>query len=374
MDKSATLAPPAVRPEPVPGVEGLRPYKQGRIGLPGVARPLKLSSNESHLGPSPRALAAYAEAGKTLFRYTDGSQADLRAAIGEVFGLEPARIICANGSEEMIQLIVRSYVRPGDEVVISEFSFAMAFVHAAAQGARLVKAPEAALRPDADAILACVTPRTRLVVLATPNNPVGQYLPSDELRRLHAALPRDVLLLVDAAYGDYVEAPDYSDGVEIARGAENVVVTHTFSKLYGLAGLRIGWGYLPAHVADVVERIRTPFNVNCAGLAAAEAAVRDQAYAAEVRRENNIELARISAAVQALGIGFVPSYANFYLLRFAEPKSPAGALAALEAVGIIPRPVNAGGPEDCLRITVGRPAENDAVLAALAAYMADGAA
>lgn len=358
-------------PRPVAGVGGLAPYRQGRISLQAVANPLKLSSNESHRGPPPEAVVAYEAAAATLNRYPNGSQAALRTAIGEAFSLDPARIVCGNGSDEIISLLMRCYLRPGDQVVISQYSFAMAFVHAAVQGATVVTAAEAGLRPDADAILSKVTAKTAMVVLASPNNPVGQYISREELRRLHASLPRHVLLLIDAAYADYVLREDYESGAGLVEAADNVVMTRTFSKIYGLANLRVGWGYMPLAIHDVIERVRTPFNVNGAALAAAEAAVRNLAFADAVRQENVCELERIGQAVTAMGIEYVPSHANFYLLRFdAGRGDPASACAALEAAGIIPRPVNAGGPSDCLRITVGLPDENTAVLAALARYMA----
>jgi histidinol-phosphate aminotransferase len=197
-------------PMPVPGVLTLAPYKQGKISIDGVVDAIKLSSNESMAGPSPLALEAYIRAGKEgLHLYPDGSQRALRAAIGETFSLDPAQIVCGNGSDELIQLLIRAYVAPDDEVIISQYSFAMAVVHATAVGAVVVTAPEPELKPDADAILERVTPKTRMVVLASPNNPVGQYIGRDELQRLRAGLPDDVILLIDSAYADYVTEPDY---------------------------------------------------------------------------------------------------------------------------------------------------------------------
>lgn len=359
-----------IMPQPTESVASLAPYRQGKQAIAGVANPLKLSSNESMLGPSPRAIAAYRAMADRLALYPDGSQQALRTAIGEVHSLDPDAIVCGNGSEEIIQLVIRAFVSPGDEVVVSQYSFAMAVIHARAQGARIVEVPEPALRPDADAILASVTPATRLVVVASPNNPVGQYLPKHELYRLADALPRDVILLLDGAYADYVDADDFDAGERLVETHDNIVMTRTFSKLYGLAGLRVGWMYAPPGIVDAVQRIRTPFNANAAALAAAEAAVRDTAHAALARRENNVELSRIAAALPGSGIEFIRSAANFYLLRFAGPEhDAAGAAAYLEREGIIPRPVNAGGPEGCLRITVGRPDQNDRVLSALLGYM-----
>lgn len=358
-------------PTPRPELSPLTPFQQGKCGLEGCARPIKLSANESHLGPSPRAIEAYQRMAGELFCYPDGSQLGLREAIGETFGLDAARIVCGNGSDELLQLLIRAYVRPGDEVVFSRFSFAMAMVHATAQGAKLVFAEEPALRPDADLLLAAVTPRTRMVFLASPNNPVGQYLAAADLARLHRQLPPEVLLVIDSAYADYVSEPDFDAGAGLVDAGGNAVMTRTFSKLYGLAGLRIGWAYAPAAIIDAVQRIRTPFNASSAAMAAATAAVRDRAHAAYVRDYNARELRKLREAVARLpGIEWVPTVTNFYLLRFTDGvHTPAGAAAALEAAGIIPRPVGSGGPERCLRITVGLAQENDAVLDVLTAYL-----
>ncbi len=357
-------------PQPTAGVASLLPYQQGKQAIVGVANPLKLSSNESMIGPSPAAIAAYQALSGRLALYPDGSQRALRAAIGEVHGLDPERIVCGNGSEELIQLVIRAYITPGDEVVLSQYSFAMAFTHATAQGATLVTAAEPDLRPDTDRILAAVTARTRMVIIASPNNPVGQYLPKAELYRLVAGLPANAILLLDGAYADYVEADDFDSGERLVEAGDNVVMTRTFSKLYGLAGLRIGWMYAPPGIIDSVQRIRTPFNANAAALAAGEAAVRDVAHAAMVRHENHVELARIAAAFAGSDAEFIASAANFYLLRFAGNGHDAdGAAAFLEANGIIPRPVSAGGPAGCLRLTVGRPQQNDRVIATVRDYL-----
>jgi histidinol-phosphate aminotransferase len=362
------------RPKPVPtaGVASLAPYRQGKIEIAGVAEPLKLSSNESMVGPSEAAIEAYHGMAGRLALYPDGSQRALRNALAEIHSLDADGIVCGNGSEELIQLVVRAFVAPGDDVVLSQYSFAMAFIHATAQGARTIVASEPDLRPDVDNILAALTPRTKIVIVASPNNPVGQYLPKHDVIRLADALPSNVILLLDGAYADYVDADDFDAGERLVESRSNVVMTRTFSKLYGLAGLRIGWMYAPPGVVDAVQRIRTPFNANAAALAAAEAAARDTDHAAFVRQENGIELSRIAAALAGSGIEFIRSAANFYLLRFADPKRDATAAAAfLEANGIIPRPVNAGGPADCLRVTVGRPHHNDRVVAALLAFMQD---
>lgn len=358
------------KPLPTAGVASLAPYQQGKQEIAGVADPLKLSSNESMVGPSPKAVDAFRATGERLALYPDGSQRALREALADVYSLDAAGIVCGNGSEELIQLVIRAFVAPGDEVVLSQYSFAMAFVHATAQGARLVVADEPELCPDVDQILAAVTAATKLVIVASPNNPVGQYLPKQDLDRLVDSLPPHVILLLDGAYADYVDAGDFNAGERIVEAHDNVVMTRTFSKLYGLAGLRIGWMYAPPGIIDAVQRIRTPFNANSAALAAAEAAVRDIEHAAFVRDENNVELSRIAAAFSGSAIEFIRSAANFYLLRFPDKeRGVEGAAACLEANGIIPRPVHAGGPANCLRITVGRPHQNDRVIATLLSYM-----
>jgi histidinol-phosphate aminotransferase len=364
---------PPREPDLHPGLRGLTPFRQGKGTLDGHANPIKLSANESHHGPSPLAIEAYRNHSGQLFRYPDGAQTELRRAIAETFGLREPGIVCGNGSDELLQLLIRAYVRPGDEVVFSRYSFAMAVVHATAQGAEVVTADEPELRPDTDRLLAAVTPRTRALIIASPNNPVGRYLPRPELERLRRELPPDVVLIVDAAYADYVTADDFEPGASLVDAGSSTVMTRTFSKLYGLAGLRIGWMYAPANIVDAVERIRTPFSASADAMAAATAAVRDVRYTQFVRDYNSAQLRRIEQGVGAMGPGieYLRSHANFYLVRFVDGAHTAeGANAALERRGIIPRPVAAGGPPDCLRITVGLQHENDAVLEVLADYMA----
>ncbi len=359
---------PVLRPNTA--VQKLAPYKQGQSVVIGHEDPIKLSSNESTHGPSPLALKAYHDTGANLFRYPDGNQTDLREAIGDVFGLNPDRIVCGNGSEELQLLLVRAFVSPGEEVICSENSFAMGRIHAAAQGANVVTAPEPDHHASADEILARITPATRMIMIASPNNPIGDYMRKKEFVRLVENTPSNVLILYDGAYADYVEAADYDPGFSTVDWAPNVVVTRTFSKLYGLAGLRIGWLYCDETVLDPVQRIRTPFNANIAALAAAEAAVRDRAYAEKVREHNARWLKSIGNALTSIGLFVYPTVANFYLIRFEQsgPHTAEKAAAFLMDRGIIPRPVNAGGPAGCLRITVGLDYENEAVIEALTEF------
>ena len=354
----------------VPGVLKLAPYVQGQSTIEGVSKPIKLSSNESSHGPAPAAISAFNDAGHTLNRYPDGSQTLLRNAIAEVHHIDPSRIICGNGSDELIQLMVRAFVGLGDEALLNENGFIMSNIHCIAQGATLVIAPEKNYRVDVDAMLARVTNKTKFCTIANPNNPTGTYISGDELRRLHAGLPEDCLFLIDDAYAEYVMADDYDTGSSLVEEFDNVVMTRTFSKIYGLPSLRIGWAYCPDSVIGIVGRIRTPFNTNGPALAAAEAAIRDTAYIDMIRAHNRAWLDKIDAALSALKIEVVPSVANFYLLRFPDNTGKSGSQAAqyLISRGIIPRP--AGNSDSFLRITVGLDHENEAVLEALTEYMA----
>lgn len=358
-------------PRPKPGVLRTSPYVPGARAIDGSAQVVKLSSNESPLGPSPRALSAYQAVQPLLFRYPDASQAGLRSAIGEVYGIEPDRVVCGNGSDEVLALLIRAYSGPGDEIILSQHCFAMCHTHAHVQGTDVIIAPEPDCRISVREILAKLTSRTRMVIMASPNNPCGTYLPATELQRLHAGLPQEVMLVLDAAYAEYVHAADYDSGLGLARDAENVVVTHTFSKLYGLAGLRIGWGYGPPAVIEVLNRIRTPFNANAAALAAAEAAVFDREHFAFVREHVRVWRARLMEECAALGITVLPSVTNFILLILPEgPKNATAAAAHLTARGIIPRPLGTGGPPNALRITIGLESDNLAVITALREFMA----
>ncbi|MEX2961655.1 histidinol-phosphate transaminase [Microbulbifer sp. TYP-18] len=355
--------------EPVSGVLKLAPYKQGQSQIDGVSNPIKLSSNESSHGPSPRALEAYQDAAATLNRYPDGSQYELRHAIAVVHNLDADKIICGNGSDELIQLMVRTYVRPGDQALLSENGFIMSNIHCVAQGAELVIAPEKDYRVDVDALLERVTEKTRFCTIANPNNPTGTFISGSELRRLHAGLPENCLLLIDDAYAEYVWDESYEDGSSLVEEFENVVMTRTFSKIYGLPSLRIGWAYCPESVVRSAGRIRTPFNTNGPALAAAKAAVKDIEFTARIKAHNKASLIHIREAVGAMGIEIIPSQTNFYLMKFPESQGKSGSDAAafLQSRGIIPRP--AGGSDQYLRISVGLDQENQAVLSALADYM-----
>ena len=356
-------------PQARPGVMRLSPYQQGQSAIEGISNPIKLSSNESSQGPSPLAIEAYQQAASQLNRYPDGSQSELREAIGETYDLNPQRIICGNGSDELIQLMARAYVGDGQEALLSENGFIMSNIHCTAQGADLVIAAERNYQVDVDAMLTLVSDKTRFCTIANPNNPTGTYIDGSELRRLHAGLPDNCLFLIDEAYAEYATAEDYDTGIALADEFDNVVVTRTFSKIYGLPFLRIGWAYCSVGIVDLVQRIRTPFNTNGAAMAAASAAVKDTAYIEEIRTHNASWRERISRTLTEIGIEVIPSQANFYLLRFAKDSNKSGGAAAafLQSRGIIPRP--ASGADEFLRITIGVDHENEAVLHALSDYM-----
>src|SRR3954463_1589936 len=250
------------RPQPRPGVLKIQAYVPGKSSAPGVAKVYKLSSNETPLGPSPKSIAAYKAVADHLEDYPDGSATALREAIGKAYGLDPARIVCGTGWAELLNLLAHAYLGPGDEAIHTTHGFLVYPIATLGSGATPVIAPETEYTADVDAILARVTPRTKLVFLANPNNPTGTYIPFDEVKRLQSGLPRHVLFVIDAAYAEYVRKNDYEAGIELAATSENVVMTRTFSKIYGLAALRLGWLYGPAHVVDAVNRIRGPFNVN----------------------------------------------------------------------------------------------------------------
>jgi len=316
---------------------------------------------------------AYRQAGERLYRYPDGGATALVEAIGAAHGLDPARIVCGAGSDELLQLLARGYAGPGDEVIFTTHGFLVYPIATRAVGATPVVAPEKNLTADIDAILRCVTPRTRMVFLANPNNPTGTYVPLEELRRLRAGLPASVLLVLDAAYAEFVGARDYRPGVELVDAGDNVVMTRTFSKIYGLAALRLGWAYCPPSVADVLHRIRGPFNVGTPAQLAGIEAVRDAAHIAKVRAQNDRWLARLPAALRQRGLTVTPSVANFVLVHFPpdDPRRNAKAAEAfLQSRGIIVRNVESYGLPDCLRITIGLDHEMEAVMDALGELMA----
>ena len=353
-------------PQPNPNIMGIVPYKGGQKLPHGH----KLSSNENPLGYSPKARAAIAAACERLEEYPDGNANALRSAIGAKYGIDANRIFCGAGSDEIFQLLGQAYLSPGDEIVQSAHGFLIYRLVAEQAGAATISAPEKDLCADVDAMLACVSARTKLVFLANPNNPTGTYIPYSEVKRLHAGLPENVLLVLDGAYAEYVRANDYSAGMELAGEAPNVIMTRTFSKIHGLAGLRLGWGYGPQDVIDALNRVRGPFNISAPAQAAGIAAIQDEKFVADSIDHNAAELARISEAIEAAGFQTYPSAANFVLVAFEdEPgRSASDADAFLRANGLVVRDVSAYGLPNCLRVSVGTTPANDALIDAFKSF------
>ncbi len=353
-----------------PGIMDIAPYIGGEAHVQGVNRIHRLASNENPLGASPKAIAAYEALSGELHRYPDGSASELRHAIAEVEGLDPARIVCGAGSDELISLLVRAYAGPGDEVLYSAHGFLMYSIAARSAGATPVTAPEADLRADIDAFLVRVTPATRILFLANPNNPTGSYLSAAALAELRRRLPEDVLLVIDAAYAEYAEAEDYSDGAGLVAAHDNVVMLRTFSKIHGLAALRLGWGYCPGEVADVLHRLRGPFNVSAPALAAGVAAIRDAGHLETSRRHNKQWLNWFAEEAKAMGLLVAPSLGNFLLVRFPDAaKSAEAALEALRARGVLVRGMGGYGLPDSLRITIGLEEDMQATADALREFL-----
>jgi histidinol-phosphate aminotransferase len=355
------------RPQPRPGVLDIAPYVPGKSSAPGVAKVFKLSSNETPLGPSPKALAAYRAIAERLEDYPDGAATELREAIGAAFGLDPARIVCGAGSDDLLNLIARAYLADGDEAIHTTHGFLVYPIATMGTGAKPVVAAEKDYTANVDAILAAVTPRTKVVFLANPNNPTGTYIPFDEVKRLHRGLPPHVLLVLDAAYAEYVERNDYESGLELVATSENVVMCRTFSKIHGLAALRLGWMVGPAHIIDAINRIRGPFNVNAPAIAAGVAAMRDIAHVERSRAHNTQWLGWLSDEISKLGLRVTPSVANFLLIHFPDTpgKSAKDADAFLTKRGLILRAVGAYKLPNALRMSVGTEEANRLVVTAL---------
>ena len=350
-------------------LSGVAPYRQGESAIAGLNRVVKLSANELPHPPSPAAIAAFHETGETLNRYPDGAQTALRAALAAEHGIPEECVFAGNGSEEAIGLIVRAMLSEGDEIIFSENSFLMTEIYARSVGARIVRCPESDYRVDIDRMLAAVTRRTRIVYVCSPNNPTGTYTPIDELRRLSEELHDDALLLVDAAYAEFADASDYDAGQSLFSPEGCVAVARTFSKAYGLAGLRIGWALAPDKVLDAVTRLRSPFNANAAAMNAAAAAVRDQQYLRQSVARIRATRDQFSNALRSLGIQVVPSQANFVLLVFPDGGDEARSLeAALRSAGILGRPVADG--VNAFRITIGAEEEMADALAAIRSWAA----
>jgi histidinol-phosphate aminotransferase len=358
-------------PRPIKGILDIAPYVGGDAGADGLARIVKLSSNESATGASPKATAAFRAAADSLHRYPDGASSDLRRALAEMYGLNVDGVICGNGSDEIISYLTHAYCGSGDEVLYSQHGFLMYPLSAMASGATPVAAPEEGFTTSVDALIAAVSERTRIVFVANPNNPTGTYLPESEVRRLRAGLPDDVLLVIDSAYAEFVTRNDYSPGIEIVDGHENTVMTRTFSKIYGLAALRLGWAYCPVEIAQVYHRVRPPFNVNAAAQAAGVAALDDIGHTDRARVHNEEWLDWLTRSFRSLGLEVIPSVGNFVTVKFGNGDDGRAqtANAFLKQRGILPRDITAYGLGDYLRFTVGLAEENEAAVAAIKEFL-----
>lgn len=361
----------AQRPTPKPGILDIAPYVPGKAKVDGVEHPLKLSANENILGSSPLAREAFAGAIDQLHMYPEGRSNMLRAAIGEKYGLEPERLLFGCGSDEIFQLINQTFLEPGDNIVQGQYGFGAYAIGARACQAEVRFAPEKDYRIDVDELLKLVDGRTRAVFVANPGNPTGTWVGGAEIRRLHAALPPSVILVLDGAYAEFVDDPGFEDGAAMVREFDNVVMTRTFSKLHGLAALRVGWAYMPEEMAAAVDRIRLPFNVNIPAQLAAVAALGDDDFQARSLALVAQWRPWLAQQLGGLGLEAVPSAANFILVGF--PKTPGKTAKEAEAFlasrGIIVRGVTGYGLPDHLRMTIGLEEHNRALVEALADFM-----
>jgi histidinol-phosphate aminotransferase len=365
--KGSMNSDPALKPQPRAQVMRIEAYMPGKSKAPLGVPLYKLSSNETPFGPSPRAVEAVQQLDHFEL-YPDGRSTLLREAIAVKYGLDPDRVMCGAGSDELLSLLAYAYIGPGDEGLFSEHGFLVYKIAILAAGGTPVIAPETDLTANVDALLTRVTPRTKIVFLANPNNPTGTYLPFDEVKRLHAGLPPSTLLVLDAAYAEYVRRNDYAAGLELVATSSNVVMTRTFSKIYGLAALRLGWMVGPPEVMDAVNRIRGPFNVSSLAIAAGVAALQDEAHLAKALAHNEEWLPQFTSRIEALGLKVTPSVANFVLVHFPAHQA-AKADAFLTNRGVIVRRVDAYGLPDCLRVTIGSAEANEAFLNGLKAFM-----
>ena len=354
------------RPTPQPGIMDIALYQGGQSHVAGVAEVIKLSSNENPFGPSPQAIEAVRDSAATLHRYPSTDHAGLRAAISQRHGLDADRLICGVGSDEVLQFVAQAYTGPGDEVIHTEHGFSMYPIIARMAGATPVMVPERDRQVNVDNILAAVTDKTRIVFVTNPGNPTSTMIPEAELERLAKALPSNCLMVLDGAYAEFVDG--FDGGAALVDRFENVIMTRTFSKVYGLGGMRVGWGYAAKHIIDVLNRVRQPFNLSLTALAAAEAAVQDEDYLRFCQSENARLRVWLSEALAKVGVASDPSYTNFILARFADRDEAESCDDFLKTQGLIVRRVAGYNLPDALRITVGDEEACRRVVAAITAF------
>lgn len=362
-------------------ISEIEPYKPGTSKISGIKNPIKLSSNENPFGCSPKVLTAINNLSDKLHRYPDGNCTELRERIAKNYIIDQEMIVCGAGSDELIGLLCQAYAGPGDEVIYSQYGFLMYPISALRVGATPIMAPERNMRTDIESILSCVTEKTKIVFIANPNNPTGSYITKQEARKLRAGLPSNVLLVIDAAYAEYVTKEDFSTGIGMVELGDNTVMTRTFSKIYGLGGLRLGWAYCPDHIVGVLNRIRGPFNVSNIAQVAGIAALSDRAFTEKSRAHNDKWLAIMTKELTSIGLKIYPSVANFLLVEFPR-KTASGktkndhsdktahlADKFLKNKGIIGRTMDSYNLPDCMRFTIGREDENEALLRVLTEFM-----
>jgi histidinol-phosphate aminotransferase len=354
-------------PEPKPGLMRISPYVGGKSNVAGANRVVKLSSNENPHGASPKAVEAFRAAGDTLALYPDGGAVALRQAIAKTEGLDADQIMIGSGSDEILSLLCLAYAGPGDEVLHSAHGFLMYAISAKAVGADPVAAPEKDLHADVDALLEAATEKTKIVFLANPNNPTGTILPGSEIRRLRDGLPEGVLLVIDAAYAEYVERDDYDPGTALVDERDDVIMTRTFSKIHGLAALRLGWCYGPPAIIDALHRARGPFNTSAPAQAAGTAAIQDQPFVKATRDDNTHQRARVADALTMLGLTVTPSEGNFVLVEAGAhgPRSAKMTDEFLQTRGILVRRMEGYGLPGHLRISIGTAEENGLLIDAM---------
>lgn len=359
---------------PVPAhlsILSLKPYVGGASRIEGVDRVIKLSSNEGAFGTNPAAVQACRDFAENMFRYPDGGSVELRREIAKVHGIDENRIVCGNGSDELIGLLCHAYLAPQDEVIITQYAFLMYRLYAVGCGACPVTVPEKDLKVDPEAILKVVGAKTKMIFITNPGNPTGTYLTKAEIVNLCRKLPENIMIVIDSAYAEFVGKEDYSAGIDIVDEFPNVVMLRTFSKIYGLGGLRLGWSYASREITDVLNRIRGPFNVNAVAQVAGVAAVNDREFVEKSFHHNQKWLKRLPEELKKIGLDVTPSVTNFILVHFPKENHTAEkADAFLQSRGIIVRRVASYGLPDALRMTIGNDEEMESLIAALKEFMA----